>query len=62
MHLATSISSSFVGYFLNLKMHEATVDVKAVVVSLVICPVSRAAATSGLKFFGNSNGLGSGDS
>lgn len=62
MHLATSVSSSFVGYFLYLNMHDATVDINAVVVSLFIWPVSRAAATSGLKFFGNSNGSGSGDS
>lgn len=61
-HLATSVSSSFVGYFLYVKMHAATVDIKALVVSLFICPVSRAVATSGLKFFGNSNGFGSGDS
>ena len=62
MLLATSVSSSVVGFFLYLKIDDATVDIKAVVVSLFICRASRATATSGLKFFGNSNGLGSGDS
>ena len=48
MLLATSVSSSVVGYFLYLKIDDATVDIKAVVVSLFICCASRAAATSGL--------------
>lgn len=49
---ASAHSFSFVGYFLYLKIHDATVDINAVVVSLFIWPVSRAAPTSGLNFLG----------
>ena len=60
--MLASVDAGCYRYFLHLKIDDATVDIKAVVVSLFICRVSRAAATSGLKFYGNSNGLESGDS
>ena len=62
MQFATSMRSSFVGYFLYLKIDDAISDKNCRSVSDVIRPVASAAATSDLKFLGNGNGLGKGTS